>query len=106
MTFAWTSPGSLTLEPSEPPRPHRRPEGEPCPSIPTDPARSASTQATPTELVEMLTFLGDWPDRPALDASLHRFAHAAYGINDLQADLARFAFLLGDDGGRLVGHFP
>lgn len=76
------------------------------PVDPTDPARSASTQATPTELVEMLTFLGDWPDRPALDASLHRFAHAAYGINDLQADLARFAFLLGDDGGRLFGHFP
>ena len=80
--------------------------------MPVDPHRPGPISldaADAAELVEMLTFLGDWldsTDRPALDASLHRFAHAAYGINDLQADLARFAFLLGYDGGRLFGHFP
>ncbi|MFC4943230.1 hypothetical protein [Pseudonocardia sp. GCM10023141] len=59
------------------------------------------------ELVEMLTFIGDWlegTDRPLLNASLQRFAHAAYGLADLQTDLARFAFLLGDEGERLFGH--
>ena len=56
------------------------------------------------ELMELLTFLADWldsGDKPALDASLERFAHAAYGLADLQADLTRFAFLLGEDGERL-----
>ena len=60
-----------------------------------------------TELVEMLTFLGDWlesTDGPALNASLQRFAHTACGLTDLQIDLARFALLLGDEGERLFGH--
>ncbi len=60
-----------------------------------------------TELVEMLTFLGDWldsTDGPALNTSLQRFANTAYGLTDLQVDLARFAFLLGDEGERLFGH--
>lgn len=58
------------------------------------------------ELAELLCFLADWldsADSDILDASLQRFAHAAYGRTDLQADLARLAFLLGADGSRLFG---
>ena len=61
------------------------------------------------ELVELLTFLDDWLDsgeKGVLDASLQRFAHAAYALADLQADLARFAFLLGDEGERLLRGSP
>ena len=57
------------------------------------------------ELVEMLTFLGDWLDGSDADfaGSLRRFTTGGYSLADLQADLARFAFLLGDDSGRLFG---
>lgn len=72
--------------------PDRRPVG-----IRLDPADTG-------ELVEMLSFIGDWldsTDAPELSASLERFASTAYSLADLQSDLARFAFLLGDDGDRL-----
>jgi hypothetical protein len=58
------------------------------------------------ELAEMLTFCADWlagPDHDLLAASLRRFIGTdGYDLPALQADLARFAFLLGDDGERLI----
>ena len=67
--------------------------------------RLAATDAA--ELVELLTFLGDWldgRDTEQLADSLIRFVgHHAYDLPALQADLARFAFLLGDDGERTFG---
>ena len=58
------------------------------------------------ELAEMLTFCADWlagPDHDLLAASLRRFVGVdGYELTALQADLARFAFLLGDDGERLI----
>jgi hypothetical protein len=58
------------------------------------------------ELAEMLTFCRDWlagPDHELLAASLRRFAGAGgYELPALQAGLARFAFLLGDDGEQLL----
>lgn len=63
--------------------------------------------ADATELIETLTFLGDWlggHDHQVLAASLRRFVGIdGYDLTALQADLARFAFLLGDDGERLFG---
>ena len=61
-----------------------------------------------TELAEMLTFLADWlsgSQEQALAESLAAFVgHPAYGIQDLRADLHRFAFLLGaTDGEELFG---
>ena len=60
-----------------------------------------------TELAELLTFLGDWlhgRDTDLLADSLIRFVgHHAYDLPALQADLARFASLLGDDGERAFG---
>jgi len=61
-----------------------------------------------TELAEMLTLLGDWlagPDRPQLAESLQTFIGVdAYGLADLNTDLARFTFLLGhNDGEQLFG---
>ena len=62
-------------------------------------------QADATELVETLAFLGDWlrgRDHELLAASLRRFVSVdGYDLEALQSDLARFAFLLGDDGARL-----
>ncbi|AEA28866.1 hypothetical protein Psed_6790 (plasmid) [Pseudonocardia dioxanivorans CB1190] len=55
------------------------------------------------ELVEMLAFLGDWldsTDTADFAGSLRRFTSGGYSLADLQADLARFTFLLGDDGER------
>jgi len=54
------------------------------------------------ELAEMLQFLTGWLARdPArLAASLEEFVgHPAYGLQDLQADLERFVFLLGGSDG-------
>jgi hypothetical protein len=52
------------------------------------------------ELGEMLEFLGDWiefnPDR--LGHWLERFTVGGYTLDELRADLARFAFVLGGDG--------
>lgn len=59
------------------------------------------------ELGELLEFLGNWLvcDREGLAGSLGRFvASAGYGIDELRADLLRFAFLLGgDDGEQFLG---
>jgi hypothetical protein len=52
------------------------------------------------ELTELLQFLNAWlaNDNDRLNASLHRFVgHPAYDVSRLQADLARFTFLLGGD---------
>jgi len=52
------------------------------------------------ELTELLEFLNAWltSDRDQLNASLHRYVgHPSYDISRLQADLARFTFLLGGD---------
>ncbi len=62
--------------------------------------------ADATELIETLAFLGDWlggRDHDLLAASLRRFVGVdSYDLAAMQADLARFAFLLGDDGERLL----
>jgi hypothetical protein len=60
------------------------------------------------ELGEFLEFLHDWVDSaPAVAQSLARFVGSdGYGLEDLRADLARFAFLLGGDGERLFGTTP
>jgi hypothetical protein len=74
--------------------------------MPDDPARPATTQLDATELLELLTFLSDWlegREAPLLASSLNRFVgNQAYDLTTLQADLARFTFLLGDDGERLL----
>jgi hypothetical protein len=56
------------------------------------------------ELAEMLEFLIAWLDATdqRLDLELLRFTVGGYHLNDLLADLARFAFLLGGDGDRFV----
>jgi len=66
--------------------------------------------ADANELAELLTFLTDWldQDRDRLTASLHSFVGTSgytigYDVDMLRSDLARFAFLLGDDGERLFG---
>ena len=60
------------------------------------------------ELAEMLSFLAGWlagSQEQILAASLAAFVgHPAYDTSDLQADLHRFAFLLGaSDGEELFG---
>lgn len=60
------------------------------------------------ELAELLQFLASWlaGDPSRLSASLLAFVgHPAYGTQQLQDDLHRFAFLLGgNDGEPLFGH--
>jgi hypothetical protein len=56
------------------------------------------------ELVELLEFVDDWTSYiPAtLTQALARFVGGdGYTLEDLRADLARFAFLLGGDAERL-----
>jgi hypothetical protein len=58
------------------------------------------------ELTEMRTFIGDWlhHDRVQLEELLLNFVgDGSYDLDTLHADLARFCFLLGDDGARLFG---
>jgi len=59
--------------------------------------------ADPIELAETLTFLRHWisgRDHDTLAESLHKFIGVdGDHLTDLQSDLARFAFLLGDDDG-------
>ena len=59
------------------------------------------------ELGELLEFVGRWlaDDDQCLAESLSRFVgNGGYDINELRADLSRFAFLLGgDDGASLFG---
>jgi hypothetical protein len=56
------------------------------------------------ELGEMLEFLHDWIDSApdALGQCLWRFTGGGYTLDELRADLARFAFLLGGDDHRFV----
>ena len=60
------------------------------------------------ELAELLQFLAGWlaRDPSRLGASLLAYVgHPAYGTQQLQDDLHRFAFLLGgNDGEPLFGH--
>jgi hypothetical protein len=60
------------------------------------------------ELAEMLEFLhdlfGSAPD--AFGEALDRHTGGGYSIDELRADLARFAFLAGGDGERLFGTQP
>jgi hypothetical protein len=55
------------------------------------------------ELGQMLTFIRQWvtgPDQAQLAASRHRFVGVdGYDLTELSTDLARFAFLLGEDDG-------
>ena len=60
------------------------------------------------ELAEMLTFLASWltgSQKQILAGSFAAFVgHPAYNLDDLRADLHRFAFLLGEsDGEELFG---
>ena len=51
------------------------------------------------ELGELLEFLGGWFDHaPELADALSGFCGAGYTVEDLRADVARFAFLLGGHG--------
>lgn len=51
------------------------------------------------ELGEMLEFLHDWIASCAdARASFRRFTFGLFTVEELRADLARFAFLLGGDG--------
>ena len=50
------------------------------------------------ELREMLEFLGDWLNDRRVTASYRQFTFGLLTVDELRADLARFAFLLGDDG--------
>lgn len=54
------------------------------------------------ELGQLLAFLNAWllSDRPSLEQSLGRFVgHPGYNLDELRADLHRFAFLIGDTDG-------
>ena len=58
------------------------------------------------ELAELLAFIADWlrQDRSRLEPSLLIFVGGTgYDIDTLHADVARLAFLLGDDGTQLFG---
>jgi len=59
------------------------------------------------ELGQLFTFLSDWldgHDTELLAASFRRFmGTTGYDLAELQADVDRFAFLLGDEGERLFG---
>jgi hypothetical protein len=50
------------------------------------------------ELSEMLEFLADWLNDRRLTASYRQFTFGLLTVEELRADLARFAFLLGGDG--------
>ena len=66
---------------------------------------SALTDIDAFELSELLEFLADWLSHdPAavLDTSLGRFTNDGYTVEELRADLARFAFLLGANGEQFV----
>jgi hypothetical protein len=54
------------------------------------------------ELREMLEFLGDWLNDQRVTASYHQFTFGLLTADELRADLARFAFLLGGSAYLLV----
>jgi hypothetical protein len=59
------------------------------------------------ELYEMLEMIADWIDHDTaqLRVSLDRFIGGGYTLEEFRADLARFIFLLGGPGDRLL-HGP
>ena len=57
------------------------------------------------ELAELLGFVADFlakAEGPLLRADFAAHSAGAYQLNELRADLARFAFLLGGDGDRFI----
>jgi hypothetical protein len=61
------------------------------------------------ELAEILQFLADWiaADREHLDTSLAEFIGSrGYHLNELPADLHRYAFLLGGNDGQAFLNEP
>jgi pimeloyl-ACP methyl ester carboxylesterase len=56
------------------------------------------------ELAELLEFVHDWlgSDNPGVGDSFRRFTAGGYTLDELRADLARFAFLVGGDGDAFV----
>lgn len=55
------------------------------------------------ELGEILEFLHDWIAAcPEARASFSRFCFGLFTVEEMRADLARFAFLLGADGERYL----
>lgn len=55
------------------------------------------------ELAEMLEFLHDWiATCPEARASFRKFCLGMFTVEELRAELARFAFLLGGDGERYL----
>jgi hypothetical protein len=70
-------------------------------------ARIALDLTDAAELGQLLGFLDDWlgADRATLEPSLGRFIGLhGYDLDQLRADLRRFAFLIGDtDGEDLFG---
>lgn len=66
---------------------------------PTTPLRDDEA----VELGEMLEFLHDWiATCPEARASFRRFCFGLFTVEELRADLARFAFVLGGDDQRFV----
>lgn len=61
------------------------------------------------ELAEILQFIADWihTDHEPLATSLTRFVgDPRYNINELEADLTRYAFLLGGNDGQALLDIP
>jgi hypothetical protein len=54
------------------------------------------------ELREMLEFLCDWLNDRRVAASYGKFTFGLLTVDELRADLARFAFLLGGGGSYLI----
>lgn len=56
------------------------------------------------ELGELLEFVHDWiATCPDARASFRKFCLGMFSVEEMRADLARFAFLLGSDGERYLG---
>ena len=78
-----------------PPR-HRRSEGRQLMNV-----DDTTVNLRPEEVVElreMLEFLCDWLNDRRVAASYRQFTFGLLTVDELRADLARFAFLLGGDG--------
>lgn len=64
---------------------------------------SALRDEDAVELGEMLEFLHDWiVTCPEARSSFRRFCLGLFTVEEIRADLARFAFLLGGDGERYL----
>lgn len=60
------------------------------------------------ELYELLEMVADWIDSESapLRVAMDRFTGSGYTLEQLRADLARFIFLLGGPGDRLIHGGP